>query len=71
MCIRDSLRNAAAEGRVFLHLCHVIQQKQKLTVACARNHRELLPAVQISVETAVEDFLLPPIFSASVFQLLP
>ena len=50
------LRNAAAEGRVFLHLCHVIQQKQKLTVACARNHRELLPAVQISVETAVEDF---------------
>ena len=52
------LRNAAAERRVFLHLRHIVQQKQKLTIACARNHRKLLAAVQISVETAVEDFLL-------------
>ena len=51
-------RNAAAERRVFLHLRHIVQQEQKLTVACARDHSKLLTAVQISVETAVEDFLL-------------
>ena len=51
------LRNAAAERSVFFHLRHIVQQEQKLTVACARDHRKLLAAIQISVETAVEDFL--------------
>ena len=50
------LCNAAAEGRFFLHLCYIVQQEEKLTVARARDHCKLLTAVQISVETAVEDF---------------
>ena len=54
------LRNAAAERRVFLHLRHIVQQEEKLTVARARDHCKLLTAVQISIETAVEDFLLAP-----------
>ena len=52
------LCNAAAEGRIFLHLRYIVQQEEKLTVARARDHCKLLTAVQISVETAVEDFLL-------------
>ena len=57
------LRNAAAERRVFLHLRHIVQQEKKLTVTCTRDHRKLLTAVQIGVETAVEDFL----FAAHLF----
>ena len=52
------LCNAAAEGRIFLHLRYIVQQEKKLTVTRARDHCKLLTAVQISVETAVEDFLL-------------
>lgn len=64
-------RNAAAERRVFLHLRHIVQQEQKLTVACAREHGKLLTIFEVSIEPCIEDFILPPILSASVFQLLP
>ena len=57
------LRNATAERRVFLHLCYIVQQEEKLTVARARDHCKLFTAVQISIETAVEDFL----FAAHLF----
>ena len=50
--------NPAAQRGIFFHLCHIVQQEQKLAVTDAGDHRQLFSVIQIGVKTAVEDFFL-------------